>query len=386
MRNKVQLITYVDRLGKNLPGLIDLMKNEFTGLFGGVHLLPIYYPIDGTDSGFDPADHAAVDSRLGNWANVNELSRRVPVMLDLIVNHISSESPQFQDVVQHGEQSQYWDLFLKRSDVFATEPDATTLERIHRPRPGSPFTTKRLANNKDYNFWTTFSDRQIDINVESNAGQDYLRNILNVFSAGGVSMIRLDAAGYAIKRPGTSCFMLPETFEFIERIATAAAAAKIEVLVEIHSHYQTQIQISEKVPWVYDFALPPLVLHTLFTGNTTALKDWLRIAPRNCITVLDTHDGIGIVDAAKEGDKPGLLADNEIDNLVEEIHRRSNGDSLKASGHAASNVDIYQVNCTYFDALGQCEKCYLLARAVQLFAPGIPQIYYVGLLAAGNDM
>jgi sucrose phosphorylase len=127
------------------------------------------------------------------------------------------------------------------------------------------------------------------------------------------------------------------------------------------------------------------VLHTLYTDDASVLKYWLSIAPRNCVTVLDTHDGIGIVDVGRSGDLEGLLSDAQIDNLVETIHEKTGGKSRLASGHAASNLDIYQVNSTYYDAVGGSDLDYLIARAIQLFVPGTPQIYYVGLFAGEND-
>ncbi|MEO1245682.1 MAG: sucrose phosphorylase [Pseudomonadota bacterium] len=384
----MQLITYADRLGGDLQRLRTLLDEEFQGLFDGVHILPFFDPIDGADAGFDPIDHTRVDSRLGDWNDVHEIARTYSVMADLIVNHVSVESPQFRDVLQRGRASRHWNLFLKKSDVFP-QPDSASqaeIDLIYRPRPGPPFTELRLESGDRGHFWTTFSDRQLDINVEGPAGQAYLESILQRFARAGVREIRLDAAGYAIKRRGTSCFMLPETFDFIANLSRQAADLGIETLVEIHSYYQTQIAIASHVGRVYDFALPPLVLHSLFTANAAALKRWLAIAPRNCVTVLDTHDGIGIVDVAREGNQAGLLTDAQVDSLVETIHRKTGGSSLRASGHAASNLDVYQVNSTFYDALGRSDTDYLIARAIQLFSPGTPQIYYVGLLAGGNDI
>ena len=161
----------------------------------------------------------------------------------------------------------------------------------------------------------------------------------------------------------------------------------MEVLVEIHSHYLQQVEIARQVDCVYDFALPPLILHSLFTGNAEALARWLEVRPQNCITVLDTHDGIGVIDVGAGSDgEPGLLAPAEIDHLVETIHTRSQDESRKATGESANNLDLYQVNCTFYDALGRRGNEYLVARAVQFFVPGIPQVYYVGLFAGTNDM
>jgi sucrose phosphorylase len=388
--NGVQLITYADRLGDgSIESLNNLLNGALANLFKGVHLLPFYYPFDGEDAGFDPIDHTSVDKRLGDWGHVKKMGESVDIMADLIVNHMSAQSQQFRDVLEHGRDSQYWPLFLTKQDVFNSKDDAeidAQIAQVFRPRPTPFFSDYDIAGNETVPFWTTFTSNQIDIDVESDLGKDYLSSILTSFTESNVDLIRLDAAGYAIKRAGTNCFMLEETFAFIEELSTRARAMNMQCLVEIHSHYQTQIDIAARCDSVYDFALPPLVLHTLFTQDASALAHWLSISPRNCFTVLDTHDGIGIVDVGANGDKPGLLENEAINALVEQIHTNSNGESRKATGAAANNVDLYQVNCTYYDALGKNDFSYLLARAIQFFSPGIPQVYYGGLLAADNDI
>jgi sucrose phosphorylase len=387
MKNRAQLITYVDRLGGGgLPDLAALLDGPLNGLFGGVHLLPFFYPIDGEDAGFDPIDHTRVDPRLGDWPDVRALAKRTDVMADLIVNHVSAQSPQFLDFVAHGEGSRWAGLFLTRDSVFPGGATPDELAKIYRPRPGLPFTDVRLASGETRAMWTTFTPNQIDIDVNHPAGRDYLQSILGRFAAAGVRTIRLDAAGYAIKKRGTSCFMLPETFAFIRDIASRAHALGIELLVEIHSHFETQTAIASQVDWVYDFALPPLALHAFCHGTAEALKRWIRVRPTNCFTVLDTHDGIGIVDIGADGARPGLVPPPELDRLVEYIHEKNGGQSRRATGVHASNLDLYQVNCTYLDACGRDAEAYLAARALQLFLPGVPQIYYVGLLGGRNDM
>ena len=157
-----------------------------------------------------------------------------------------------------------------------------------------------------WTLWTTFTPRQLDIDVQHALGKRYLTNVLDTLAAAGVSMIRLDAVGYAIKKAGTSCFMLPETFDFIRAMAADGRALGIEVLVEVHSYYARQIEIARHVDWVYDFALPPLVLHAFAFGTARNLKKWIGMRPSNAITVLDTHDGIGIVDVgADQTDREG---------------------------------------------------------------------------------
>lgn len=390
VNNKVQLITYVDRLAGDLPRLADLLGGPLAGVFGGVHLLPFFFPIDGADAGFDPIDHTRVDPRLGAWSDVARLSAVVPVMADVIVNHVSAQSEAFLDFLAHGSASGDAGLFLTLDTVFPAGAREADLLRIFRPRPGLPFSPVTLATGERRLVWTTFTPNQVDIDVAHPRGVAYLRSILAALHDNGVTMIRLDAAGYAVKRAGTSCFMIPETFRFIADFAADARRFGIEVLVEIHCPYRQQIEIARHVDRVYDFALPPLVLHALYRGSAAALKAWLAVAPRNAVTVLDTHDGIGIVDVgadpADRAGRPGLLPPAELDALVEGIHERSGGASRRATGASANNLDLYQVNCTYYDALGRDDRDYLIARAIQFFAPGVPQVYYVGLLAGGNDL
>jgi sucrose phosphorylase len=389
MKNEAQLIAYVDRLsGGTFVDLRKLLAGPLKGAFGGVHVLPFFDPIDGADAGFDPIDHAKVDQRLGTWGDVKALAADIDVMADVIVNHVSRRSPQFEDYDARGADSPYAGMFLTFARVFPDGAREADLLTIYRPRPGLPFTTHRTARGEQVLLWTTFTSEQIDIDVQHPQGKLYLSSVLARLHAAGIRAIRLDAVGYAVKKPGTSCFMIPETFALIREFTAEAHDLGMEVLVEIHGHYQEQIAIAGHVDWVYDFALPPLVLHTLYTRDATSLKQWVAVRPHNAVTVLDTHDGIGVVDvgADRDGQAAGLLSPEQIDDLVETIHTRSRGGSRQATGAAAHNLDLYQVNCTFYDALGRSDREYLIARAIQCFVPGIPQIYYVGLLAGTNDL
>jgi sucrose phosphorylase len=387
-RENVQLIAYADRFGGSLPALREVLNGPLAGVFAGVHILPFFTPFDGADAGFDPVDHTEVDPRLGSWEDVRALAREYELMVDLIVNHVSARSAEFRDVLAHGDASPHAGMFLTMADVYPDGADEAELVGIYRPRPGLPFTTLTLGERRRL-VWTTFTSQQVDLNLADPTGRAYLDRVLTALAAGGVSMVRLDAVGYAIKTAGTSSFMTQETMAFIDELTARARELGVQVLVEIHAHFERQIAIGSAVDRVYDFALPPLLLHSLYTGDAAPLRRWLGVRPRNAVNVLDTHDGIGVIDVGPdqmgEG-RPGLLTPVQVHALVEGIHDRSGGQSRKATGYAVSNVDIYQVNCTYYDALGRDDAAYLLARAVQLFTPGIPQVYYVGLLAGGNDM
>lgn len=389
MRNAVQLITYADRLGGSLPGLREILTGPLAGLFGGVHVLPFFRPYDGADAGFDPEDHTQVDPRLGSWEDVCDIAASLDTVVDVIVNHVSADAPQFRDFLERGHDSPYAGMFLTLSTVFPSGATEDELLALYRPRPGLPFTPYTVAGGERHLVWTTFTSRQVDVDVRSEHTRGYLSAVLERVSASGVAMVRLDAVGYAVKTRGTSSFMTPQTFAFIDELTEQARALGLEVLVEVHSYFHKQIEIGQRVDRVYDFALPPLILHALLAGGGAPLLRWLDIRPCNAITVLDTHDGIGIVDVAADSTDralTGLLGPDDIDRLVERIHDNSAGTSRRATGAAASNVDLYQVNCTFYDALGRDDARYLLARLLQFFSPGIPQVYYVGLLAGSNDM
>jgi len=390
MAAPVELIAYASRLGGDLSRLREIMTGPLAGLFGGIHVLPFYVPFDGADAGFDPQDHTKVDPRLGSWNDIGSLARDgYSVMADVIVNHVSATSPQFVDWLAKGPGSAYDGMFLTLGSAFPEGAREEDLLRLYRPRPGLPFTPYTLADGSKRLVWTTFTPQQVDIDVRNPMTQDYLRHVLDQLAGAGVSQVRLDAVGYAVKTPGLSSFMTPETFRFIEELTEWCHQRGLGVLVEVHSYYQHQVQIAQQVDQVYDFALPPLVLHALNTGDPQPLLAWMKVRPGNAVTVLDTHDGIGVIDVGGDGQdpsRPGLLSAAQIDQLVATIHEKSGGTSRLATGAAASNVDLYQVNCTFYDALGADDRRYLLARALQFWAPGAPQVYYVGLLAGRNDM
>src|SRR5678815_1086987 len=158
MRNQVQLITYVDRLsGGGFKELQSLMEGPLDGLLGGAHLLPFFRPIDGADAGFDPIDHTQPDSRLGTWEDVARLARGRDLMADLIVNHISSRSPQFEDFRMKGDASPYADLFLTYGKVFPSGATQADLLKIYRLRTDLPFTALSLDDGTERLMWTTFT-------------------------------------------------------------------------------------------------------------------------------------------------------------------------------------------------------------------------------------
>jgi sucrose phosphorylase len=196
-------------------------------------------------------------------------------------------------------------------------------------------------------------------------------------------MVRLDAVGYVIKKAGTSCFFVePEIYDFMAWIKAEADAVGMELLPEVHGTYSLQLKLAEHGYWVYDFVLPMLILHALITHSGAKLLDHLGVCPHRQFTMLDCHDGIPV-----QPDLDGILGLAEAQSTVQScLERGANLNRILSDKHKRrAGFDAHQVNCTYYSALGEDDDAYIAARAIQMFAPGIPQVYYVGMLAGRND-
>lgn len=377
---QIDLITYPNSLGHTIPALHSLLNSTFREAVGGVHLLP-FYPSSG-DRGFAPVDYRRVDEAFGTWADIRNLSEDYALMADFMINHISAESAYYRDFLDNKEASPYRSMFIQYKDFWQNgEPTETETALIYKRKPKAPFTTARFSDGSEEKVWCTFGEEQIDLDIRSDVTRSFIQNTLGFLAQANLTRIRLDAFAYAVKKAGTSCFFIePEIWELLKFCADVLSPYGARVLPEIHEHYSLQLKLAEKGYDVYDFALPMLLLNAIYFGKTEYLKHWLQICPRNQYTTLDTHDGIGAVDVAD------LLPDDELARTREAIYQYGANVKKIYSTDRYNNLDVYQINCTYYSALGDNDDAYLLARAVQFFAPGIPQVYYVGLLAGKNDV
>ena len=385
VRNRPQLLSYPDSLGGSLAALRAILDGPLDGLFSGVHVLPPF-PSSG-DRGFAPTGYSVIDPRFGSWADIEELARSRDVVLDVMVNHISRHSPEFQAFQHEGRRSPTADLFLTPEKVWHDgPPPAADLARLFLRRSTGPFSTFTADDGERVTVWTTFGEgelsEQIDLDLRSPAARRLVDGWFAALGGHGVTMVRLDAVGYVVKQAGTSCFMVePEIHEFLDWASAAAAGHGMSILPEVHDVPATRERLAARGLWTYDFVLPGLVLHALSSGETDRLAAHLAASPHRQVTTLDCHDGIPV-----RPDLDGVLAASEMRALADGVVRRGgNINRILASSHAADGVDVHQLNATYFSALGTDEGRYLTARAIQLFARGIPQLYYVGLLAGSND-
>ncbi|RCX19477.1 sucrose phosphorylase [Anaerobacterium chartisolvens] len=383
--NQVMLITYGDSMGSDLKDLYGILDEHFEGVIGGVHILP-FFPSSG-DRGFAVINYDIVEPSFGDWADIEKFSEKYYLMADFMINHASIRCEEFKDYMRNGDASPYKDMFIHWEKFWPNgEPTEQELEALYRRKLGGPYKEFTREDGKTVKIWNTFFEEQVDIDPWSPVTKEYYKRNLERI-AKYVPLIRFDAFAYASKRPGTSCFFVePEVWDVLDIGMEPLKASGTEMLPEIHENYKIQLKMAEKGHWVYDFALPMLLLHGLLSGRTDRLVNWMKICPRKQFTTLDTHDGIGVVDVA------GLLDEEEIEFVTERLNKKTEESRMylkipesiiKASGGKAKQ---YQLMCTYYSALDEDDAAYLVARIVQFYAPGIPQVYYVGLLAGENDL
>jgi sucrose phosphorylase len=389
IKNQVQLITYPDSLGGDLKTLHTLLRKHFTNICkGGIHILPPF-PSSG-DRGFAPLTYLEIEPKFGTWEDIRRIGANFDIIIDLMVNHISRQSPYFQDFIKQGRRSPYADLFITLDKIW---PDGNPLQedvaKIFLRKPEHPFSDITIeATGQVERIWTSFGPRkdwseQIDLDVHSAATKQLLTEFFTHFSRQQIKIVRLDAVGYVIKKPGTTCFMVePEIYIFIDWLTDVANSLGIELLPEVHAHYAIQFKLAEHGYWVYDFVLPMLILYTLLNKSSRKLQDYLKICPRKQFTTLDCHDGIPV-----QPDMDDILEIAESKQIVDIcMQRGANLNRILSTTHQAqTDFDAHQINITYYSALNCNDDAYLAARAIQFFAPGVPQVYYVGLLAGKND-
>lgn len=378
--DKPMLVTYPDSLNHNLCGLKCALEGPFSGLFGNVHILP-FFPSSG-DRGFAPITYDVVSPEFGTWDDIESIAGEYHVMCDFMINHISRHSEYFRDYIEKGDDSPYKDMFIQWDDFWPEgEIDEENAKILYRRKPVMPYSVETLASGKHVRLWCTFSSQQIDIDLSSSAGKAFVEKALRSLVGKGISCIRLDAFAYGIKKRGSTCFFVePEIWDMFSWVKGILEPYGVDILPEIHNSFLIQNKLVEHGFYVYDFSLPMILLHALYSGSNSHIVPWLRRSPKYQFTTLDTHDGIGVIDVQE------ILSEDEISFTKESIYSKGWNVRPEYNSMLYNNLDIYQINSTYYSALGNDDAAYLTARAIQIFAPGIPQIYYVGLLAGENDL
>jgi glucosylglycerate phosphorylase len=383
------LITYGDQVREPgaapLQTLGELLEEHAAGAVSGVHILP-FYPST-SDDGFSVADYRAVDPDLGTWDDVCRLGRRFDLMFDGVFNHVSAHSAWFEGFLRDDPQFRDW---------FITVDGDPDLSQVVRPR-ALPLLTAFQTAAGTKRVWTTFSADQVDVNAHDPAVVLALIEVLLFYVARGARFIRLDAIAYLWKEIGTSCIHLPQTHRVIQlmRAVLDEVAPDVLLITETNVPHRDNVSYfgdgSNEAQLVYNFALPPLVLHTLATGDATALSRWAATLdlPSDGVTFfnfLASHDGIGVNPVR------GILSESEIDALV--ARAPAHGGYVSYKQNSDGSKSPYELNVNYFDALsdpagGEPEETqvrrFLAAHAIMLALPGMPGIYVHSLFGSRGD-
>lgn len=383
------LITYGDSIQE--PGVAPLKSlRKFLcatvqSVITDVHLLPMF-PYT-SDDGFSVTDYLEINPELGTWADIAALAADFRLMFDFVVNHVSKSSTWFRGYLN--DDPRYAGYFLPRTDDFDTA-------LVVRPRTSALFHEYQGAHHCK-TAWTTFSEDQVDVNFRHFPLLLEMCNVLLQYLSRGATSIRLDAIGFIWKQSGTSCIHLPEAHAIVKlmRVLTEFYNSGAQIITETNVPHQENISYfgdtTDEAHMVYQFALPPLVLHTLITHDSQKLTGWARgighvSANATWFNFLASHDGIGLRPVE------GILSDEEKQNLADQTLR--NGGRISYKSNPDGSQTVYELNINYLDALinrdeditsgKQCGK-FLAAQFILFSMIGVPAIYIHSLLGSRND-
>jgi glycosidase len=383
------LITYGDQVRE--PGvpplrtLADFANSHLANVVSGVHILP-FFPWS-SDDGFAVEDFLSVDPGLGDWSDVGWLGQRFDLMFDAVFNHMSAQGEWFQCFLKDD---------LRYRDFFVTVEGNPDLSQVVRPR-ALPLLTEFQTAAGPRKVWTTFSADQVDLNFKNPEVLLAALDALLFYVAHGAKFIRMDAIAYLWKEIGTPCIHLPHTHRVIQlmRAVLDEVAPHVMLITETNVPHADNISYfgdgSNEAQLVYNFALPPLVLHSIATGNAEKLARWAQSLTLSSdrvtfINFLSSHDGIGINPAR------GILTQSEIDALVDRA--QEHGGYVSYKNNPDGSKSPYELNITYFDSLSnpaaneptetQVNR-FLVAHAIMLALAGVPGIYFHSLFGSRND-
>ncbi|MFC3052886.1 sugar phosphorylase [Kordiimonas pumila] len=383
----ILVITYgnsvVDGTYKPLDLLHDFLKRYLTDMVSGVHILP-FFPYT-SDDGFAVTDYCAVNGLLGDWEDINRIAGEFKLMSDLVLNHVSSQSNWFNDYLQGHEP---YDRF------FYEALPSDDLSEVVRPRT-SPLLRKVETKNGPRHVWCTFSHDQVDLNFKNpDVLVEFLR-IMRLHIDNGVRILRLDAVAFLWKEIGTNCVHLPETHAVVRLMRLLLDYTDEEVVLLTETNVPNAENLSyfgnrNEAHAIYNFSLPPLILHALLTGTSQHLIRWQMAMPPaqlGCayLNFTASHDGIGMRPAE------GLLSEAEIDSVIGAV--KSFGGLVSMRSLPDGTERPYELNITFFEAMKgtvegvdafQMER-FLCSQTIMMALEGIPAFYIHSLVATPND-
>ncbi|EED2403176.1 sugar phosphorylase [Listeria monocytogenes] len=384
----IVLITYGDQFKeesqKTLRTFKKMYDNYLKSTFEVVHFLP-FYPYS-SDDGFSVIDYKAVNPELGDWEDIKEMEQSARLMFDFVCNHMSAKSDWFKRYLAGDEEFR---------NFFVEMDPKTDLSSVTRPRATPMLTPFQFDSGKVGHIWTTFSEDQIDLNFACPEVLYKMIDVLMFYLEEGAEYVRLDAVGFMWKVPGTSSIHLEETHEIVKlfRDLVDIAAPGTIIITETNVPHVDNISYfgngEKEAHMVYQFPLPPLVLHAIHHGNAEALRNWaknleLPEGKRTFFNFLASHDGIGLNPVR------GIIPEAEILALVNDLEEEGALVSYKQNPDGSKSP--YEINVTYMDALSKQADTddlrlsrFLVAHAVLMSIPGVPAVYVQSILGSRND-
>jgi len=384
----VVLITYADQFHhaeqKPLAVFNQFYQKWFKSVFSHVHLLP-FCPWS-SDDGFSVMDYHQVAPESGDWNDIAELKTQTKLMFDFVCNHMSAKSEWFNNYLQ--QKPGFENFFIEM------DPE-TDLSAVTRPRALPLLTPFTLSDGSVRHLWTTFSEDQIDLNYACPEVLLTMVDVLLHYLLQGADYIRLDAVGFMWKTPGTSCIHLEKTHLLIKlfRAIADAVAPGTVIITETNVPHKDNISYlgngSDEAHMVYQFSLPPLVLHSVHRQDATALCRWAQslTLPSDKTTwfnFLASHDGVGL------NPLRGILPEDDILQLVDKLQQQ--GALVNWKNNPDGSRSPYEINVTYMDALSRQDDNdderlarFTLAHAILLTFPGVPAVYIQSIMGSRND-
>jgi len=382
------VICYGDNINSNQKSSIQVFQNFFkknlNKYFNAIHFLP-FYP-SSSDSGFAVKDHYKIEKRIGSWSDIKKISKSSHVMADIVINHSSARGLWFKN-------------FLKKKrpgkDYFLTVNSKFNTSKVVRPRDHKLLKKIDIFGKSDF-LWRTFSADQIDLDFKNPSVLLRFIKIMVHLVSNGVTIFRLDAIAYLWKKNGTNCINLKQTHEIVKLLRLISNLLNVETIIITETNLPEKENLSyfgknDEANWIYNFSLPPLLIHAFLFENSSYLNKWSKKLPNakfqnSYLNFIASHDGIGMRPTE------GILNERSLNNFLKRL--KKNGSKFSYRKVQNKSRKVYEANITVFDALKKSNtdpngkfflERYISAHAIMISFEGIPAIYFNSLFGKSND-
>lgn len=386
--NDVLMITYGDSISrtheKPLHTLRYFLHRHFKETVNSVHILP-FFPYS-SDDGFSVINYRQVNDTLGEWSDIEEVAAEFRLMSDLVINHCSSRSEWFEQFKRNEDPGK---------NYFVTEDPSIDLSEVIRPRT-NPLLREVETLNGTRHVWCTFSHDQVDLNFANPDVLVEFAAIIAFYLDRGIKIFRLDAIAFVWKRIGTNCLNLTETHEIVRLLRTLIEHRDPNALIITETNIPNRENLAyfgngNEAHIIYNFALPPLLLHGMLSGSNHYLNNWLMSMPpaqdgTTYLNFIASHDGIGL--------RPieGILTDEEVGQIMSTMEQFGGRISWRNLNHKETKP--YEINISLFSAMkgtfagedGYQIERFICAHTIMAALEGIPAFYIHSLLATPNDL